>query len=254
MNEQNTNENKMLVVQSAGNLNYTNNTRQKTMINASKMAKPFGKTAGNWLRLSFAKKFLAALSEAKNIPLAGLVQIVKQNKNDLEKGVWIHEEAALEFARWLSPSFAIWNNRRTQELLMTGKTSTLDEKIFPADVSNLLVGVEWLDKTMHEQMRKAGYHDAVLQSRTLIPTTVIAKELGMSATALNKFLHDKKIIYKTDTHWVLYAGYQGKGYTGTKTALYVDSGGRYQSNIHTYWTERGREFIHHLLKEVKQIA
>ena len=29
MNEQNTNENKMLVVQSAGNLNYTNNTRQK---------------------------------------------------------------------------------------------------------------------------------------------------------------------------------------------------------------------------------
>ena len=253
--KEHTSENKLLVAASAGNQNYTNNTHQNTMINGSKMAKSFGKNPGNWLRLSSTKKFLAALSEAKCISPDELIQIVKQNGNGPEKGVWMHEEAALEFARWLSPSFAIWNNRRTQELLLTGNTNMRGEEGLPTVALNLLaIQVEWLDDAMHEQLRKAGYHDAVLQSRTLIPTTVIAKELGMSATALNKFLHDKKIIYKTNAHWVLYAGYQGKGYTGTKTALYVDSGGRYQSNIHTYWTERGREFIHSLLKEVKQIA
>jgi len=76
----------------------------------------------------------------------------------------------------------------------------------------------------------------------------------MSAIALNKLLNAKKVIYKSDNHWVLYAEHAGKGYTGTKTAVFLDSSGNYQSNIHTYWTEKGREFIHALLKEENQAA
>lgn len=36
----------------------------------------------------------------------------------------MHEDAALEFARWLSPKFAIWCNDRIKELLLTGHTET----------------------------------------------------------------------------------------------------------------------------------
>lgn len=35
----------------------------------------------------------------------------------------MHEDVALEFARWLSPAFAIWCNDRIKELLLTGKAS-----------------------------------------------------------------------------------------------------------------------------------
>ncbi len=231
-----------------------NNTKG-IMINASAMAKPFGKKTAEWLRLRSTQRFLAELAELKSIPVGDLINKINKRGEGREKGVWIHEDAALEFARWLSPSFAIWNNQRTKELLLTGKTETVNEEQLPVVASDLLVSkVGKLEDIMREQARKAVYHDAVLQSRTLIPANVIAKELGMSAIALNKQLCEKKIIYKSDNHWVLYAEYQGKGYTGTKTALYIDSQGKYQSNIHTYWTEKGREFIHAVIKDTKQIA
>ena len=235
--------------------NSVTENNKNTLINATAIAKPFGKRPADWLRLRSAQRFLSHLAAMKNIPPAGLVNKITSGKDGKQKDIWIHEDAALEFARWLSPSFAVWNNQRTKELLLNGKTETQREMQLPWVVSDLLVNkVGELENAMNEQARKAVYHDAVLQSRTLIPANVIAKELGMSAIALNRLLRDKKIIYKSNDHWVLYADYQGKGYTGTKTALYIDSQGKYQSNIHTYWTEKGREFIHAVIKEVKQIA
>jgi hypothetical protein len=46
--------------------------------------------------------------------LADLVKVTKGGNNP---GTWMHEDVALEFARWLSPLFAIWCNDRIKELL-----------------------------------------------------------------------------------------------------------------------------------------
>jgi len=116
-----------------------NNALQGTLINASAMAKPFGKKPANWLRLSSTKQFLAGLGEVKNLPVANLIKRKFKKEADGEKGIWIHEDAALEFARWLSSSFAIWNNQRTKELLLTGKTETAHEDTLPMVASDLLV-------------------------------------------------------------------------------------------------------------------
>lgn len=40
-------------------------------------------------------------------------------------GTWMHEDVALEFARWLAPAFAIWCNDRIKELLTGNNASTL---------------------------------------------------------------------------------------------------------------------------------
>lgn len=97
----------------------TFNTGKSTMINATEMAKPFGKLAKDWLSNKSTKKFLSTLSAVRTIPLTGLVEI-KQGGNG-EQGTWMHEDVALEFARWLSPEFAIWCNDRIKELLLNGK-------------------------------------------------------------------------------------------------------------------------------------
>lgn len=97
----------------------TFNTGETTMINATEMAKPFGKLAKDWLSNKSTKKFLSTLSAVRTIPLTGLVEI-KQGGNG-EQGTWMHEDVALEFARWLSPEFAIWCNDRIKELLLNGK-------------------------------------------------------------------------------------------------------------------------------------
>ena len=228
------------------------------MVNATQLAKPFGKRPANWLRLSSTKRFLLELGEMKNIPVAELVQRTKKSAAEGgERSILLQEDAAMEFARWLSPAFIIWSNQRMKELMLTGQTTVeqqANETMLLETFSPLINGIALYEESVLEQARKLDYHDAVLQSRTLITTNVIAKELGMSAIALNKLLNAKKVIYKSDNHWVLYADHASKGYTGTKTAVFRDSSGNYQSNIHTYWTEKGREFIHSLLKEENKAA
>lgn len=92
------------------------------MVNATEMAKPFGKLVGDWLRLKTTTEFTEALSTDMQIPISALIQVVKGGNG--EQGTWMHEDVALEFARWLSPSFAIWCNKRIKELLQYGMTAT----------------------------------------------------------------------------------------------------------------------------------
>jgi phage antirepressor YoqD-like protein len=79
--------------------------------------------------------------------------------------------------------------------------------------------------------------------------TQIAKELGMSAIALEKKLHEKGIIFRQSGQWVLYAKYQGKDYTKPRTHQYMRSDGTTGTNTITVWTEKGRKFIHGEMNE-----
>lgn len=93
---------------------------------------------------------------------------------------------------------------------------------------------------------KAKYMDDVLESVTEITTTTIAKELGMSAYALNKKLCEHKIQYYHDGHYVLGHIYHSNGYTETRTHTWKDKTGVTRTKLYTVWTERGRAFIHAL--------
>lgn len=102
--------------------NITFNKGENLMVNATEMAKPFGKLAKDWLANKSTNEFIHTLSAVRTIPLTELV-VVKQGGNG-EQGTWMHEDVAMEFARWLSPAFAIWCNDRIKELLQVGMTAT----------------------------------------------------------------------------------------------------------------------------------
>ena len=91
------------------------------MVNATEMAKHFGKTPKDWTRTKQSQEFINSLSAVRQICITGLI-IVKQGGNG-EQGTWMHEDVAIEFARWLNPVFAIWCNDRIKELLTKGSTS-----------------------------------------------------------------------------------------------------------------------------------
>ena len=81
--------------------------------------KPFGKRPAKWLELPSTKEFLNALrairkSDRLIVTINGI-------------GTWMHEDVALEFARWLSPEFAIWCNDRIKELIKYGFIATPDK-------------------------------------------------------------------------------------------------------------------------------
>ena len=105
------------------------------------------------------------------------------------------------------------------------------------------------NQIIQELQPKATYYDLVLQNKSLVPISVIAKDYGMSATKLNKILHELKVQYKQGSTWLLYQKYAGKGYTQSKTHT-IDAD---YSKMHTYWTQKGRLFLYDLLKNKKGI-
>lgn len=86
------------------------------MINATDMAKPFRKRPSKWIELPSTKEFISQL-----IAIRFSDRLI-ESVNGV--GTWMHEDVALEFARWLSPSFAIWCNDRIKELIKYGMTAT----------------------------------------------------------------------------------------------------------------------------------
>lgn len=95
---------------------------------------------------------------------------------------------------------------------------------------------------------KADYTDRILASKGTVTTTAIAKDYGMSATGFNKLLHELHVIYKIGKQWFLYAKYQAKGYTHSKTFDFVHTDGKPDCNMQTEWTQKGRLFLYEFLK------
>lgn len=150
----------------------------KVMVNATEMAKPFGKSTKDWLRNQSTQEFLNSLSAVRQICPTDLV-VIKQGGN-ADQGTWMHEDVALEFARWLAPQFAIWCNDRIKELLKNGTTSVsqLSRKELALMVvqaeeekERLLILNERQQETIEQQnvtikqaAPKVNYYDQTLQS------------------------------------------------------------------------------------------
>lgn len=98
--------------------------------------------------------------------------------------------------------------------------------------------------TINELKPKAEYADSVLSAESCLLSSVIAKDLGMSAIALNTLLHIKRIQYKKGHTWLLYAPYQDKGLADIRTYKIDDTHCREQ----LVWTEKGRAFINNIVE------
>lgn len=99
---------------------------------------------------------------------------------------------------------------------------------------------------------KADYTDLVLKSKTLLTTTQIAKDYGMSGKKFNKLLNELKIQYKAggyNKQWLLYSKYQDKGWTHSDTIRFTRSDGREDFVLETKWTQKGRLGLYELLKK-----
>lgn len=100
-----------------------------------------------------------------------------------------------------------------------------------------------------ELQPKANYVDTILQSKSLVLTTQIAKDYGISARKLNQILKDLKIQYKVGGQWVLYSKYQNNGYVHSRTIDITRADGRADVVMQTEWTQKGRLFLYEELKK-----
>lgn len=232
------------------------------MINATEMAKPFGKNAGHWMRNQSTQEFINELAALRNCKGSDLVQI----ENGI--GCWMHEDVAMEFARWLSPAFAIWCNDRIKELLTIGITATqptLEQMIDNPDLvihlatqlkqereekAKLEAQTEQQQATIKIQTEeikksapKVSYYDNHLQSVNTLTSTQVAKQIGMDAEKLHRKMKEIGILHKQSGQWILHAPYSTWGLHSTRTQTYTRSDGSTGTSVYTVWTTKGVRFI-----------
>lgn len=156
-----------------------------------------------------------------------------------EKGKQIRQYFLELERKWNSPEAVMnraleYSRKQVQALLQTNEKLELENKIQSQQINEL--------------KPKASYYDVVLNCKDLLSISVIAKDYGWSAIRLNEYLHKKGIQFKQGKTWLLYQKYAVKGYTSTKTHEYLGNDGANHTNVHTYWTQKGRLFIYDLLK------
>lgn len=105
------------------------------------------------------------------------------------------------------------------------------------------------EKSIERMKPKEDYCDKVLSSPNAVPITIIAKDYGFSAQAMNELLYVLGVQYKRGQTWVLKQEYARAGYTKSYTYL-APSG---ESVVQTRWTQKGRLFIYELLKKERGI-
>lgn len=163
---------------------------------------------------------------------------------------------AKKFKRWITtevlPSirkhgvYAVDEVLQNPDVLIQALTELKKER---EEKEKLKETVAVQNQQITEMTPKAGYYDVVLNCKDVISTTEIAKDYGWSAKKMNAYLHEKKIQFKQGKIWLLYQKYSEQGLTSTKTSVYNGRDGLSHSNIHTYWTQKGRLFIYELLKK-----
>ena len=240
-------------------------TGNGVIVNATLMAKPFGKLPKDWIKTQQTKELVNELLNRKKILFSDLVQ-VREGSPDRGGGTWLHEDLALVFAQWLSPDFYIWCNDRIKELLTQGVATVSDDDDVIAramevlqkrleakqkELENSKQRVMMLEGQTEQQQKqigelapKAEYTDTVLMSTTTYTMTEVAKEFGYSAVTFSRKLRECGILFQQSGRWMLTAKYQGKGFMATRTHQFYHNDGTVGTNTISVWTEAGRKFLH----------
>lgn len=169
----------------------------EVMVNATEMAKPFGKHVKHWFENPSTHEFIHHLAEHRGyiamsekptslntsvlaLRYPDIIKVVKGGlPGHIQQGTWFHEDVALEFARWLSPAFAIWCNDRIKELLKIGFTATPQTLENIINDPDLLIGLATQLKLVREEKN-------VLENKVqeLEPKRIFADAVSASSTTI----------------------------------------------------------------------
>lgn len=192
----------------------------------------------------------------------GTQNLLYVNESNLYKTIFqSRKESAERFTDWVTsevlPSirkhggYIFDQENMTPEEIMAAGLKVAQQIIDEKEKKIKFLGNQILDqqKVISELKPKANYVDAILKNKSLVLTTQIAKDYGMSARNFNNILHKLGVQYKANKQWVLYAKYQAYGYVHSKTYEFSHRDGTEDVRMQTEWTQKGRLFLYELLKQ-----
>ena len=125
--------------------NFLVSFRDDAFLNATAIAKQYGKRVGDYLRNDRTQEYIEALAEnlsrTRKITL-NKKQLVAVKNGGTNNGTWLHPKLAIDFARWLDPKFAVWCDEQIEQILSGSPSpkTTVDERTGLRQAVSALVG------------------------------------------------------------------------------------------------------------------
>lgn len=259
-------------------------TRDDVMVNATQLAKIYGKRPNDYLSLPATNQLINAITRKYGISENQLV-ISKVGSSHNGGGTWMHRLIVVDFCQWLDIDLKLWCTEKLDELMRYGMTATqptLEQMIDNPDLvihlatqlkqereerAKLEAQTEQQQATIKIQTEeikqaapKVNYYDNHLQSVNTLTSTQVAKQIGMDAEKLHRKMKEIGILYKQSGQWLLYSPFSTWGLHATRTQTYTRNDGSIGTSVYTVWATKGLRFIHALnecgwnvKKAIKQI-
>lgn len=259
-------------------------TRDDVMVNATQLAKIYGKRPNDYLSLPATNQLINAITRKYGISENQLV-ISKVGSSHNGGGTWMHRLIVVDFCQWLDIDLKLWCTEKLDELMRYGMTATqptLEQMIDNPDLvihlatqlkqereerAKLEAQTEQQQATIKIQTEeikqaapKVNYYDNHLQSVNTLTSIQVAKQIGMDAEKLHRKMKEIGILYKQSGQWLLYSPFSTWGLHATRTQTYTRNDGSIGTSVYTVWTTKGLRFIHALnecgwnvKKAIKQI-
>lgn len=168
------------------------------MVNATEMAKPFGKRCNDFLSTKQTKELISSLSAKTGISATGLVTV---NQGGNNQGTWMHEDVALEFLSTLSavriiPLTGLVDKAFKKILFSFGSMESL-RNFVPFTDDDCIRYVKQAVKLLISYM---GFFYALigywrLPLRKIIVFALVANAPSVNSVKCNRFLFDKVATY-----------------------------------------------------------
>lgn len=240
----------------------------KIFVNATEMARIFGKSPAIWIRFkSTAILRHSLISSGKSNSYEGQVITLR----GINGATWIDESLVRGFSEWLSADFAQWCSDKILDLKADQNPTVTQMKNVISDVSCIsssVVSGYSMPQTMDEALKltvtlfeeikelkeeaeknkpKVEFYENFIENRDYFKSSMIAEELQISTRVLHSFLLQEKICMREKQQLVVHENhaalqcvvpYHWKNKKG-KTNTY---------NKEVRWTPAGREYILELWK------
>lgn len=120
------------------------------MVNATQLAKPYGRRPNDYLSLPSTHQLVNAITRKYGIDENQLVRTIQGGNNP---GTWMHRLIVLDFCQWLDIDLKLWCTEKLDELMRYGMTAT--QSTLEAMVNNPDLVIGLAQKLKEEREHKA---------------------------------------------------------------------------------------------------
>lgn len=158
-------------------------TKDDVMVNATQLAKIYGKRPNDYLSLPATNQLINAITRKYGIAEN---QLIRTERGGTAPGTWMHRLIVVDFCQWLDIDLKLWCTEKLDELMRYGMTATqptLEQMINNPD----------LVISLATQLKNEREEKARIEAESKRKDEVIAKQEPLASFAKTAFATDDKV-------------------------------------------------------------